>query len=183
MTIRATTFLLALHLTATGFAQPQGTAAGSEAALAALHTLVSNLEKCQEKFVLERRWGKGRLETERVYVSPPQKVVWRTAQGKGGPSPVAYIEFSSFVYYRVPIESARKYRRYQVAIPADIPVTPDGIAFLPTVDGFPAPDTLYQYEFDLRPEGLSLIRLLSRSSPVGEWEAAHTGHPCGPQPK
>ena len=183
MTIRATTFVLALFATATAFAQAPGNAAGSDAALAGLRTLVASLEKCQETFLLERRWGMGRLATGRVYVSPPQNVVWRPGQEEGGARSIVYIEFSSFVYFRVPIELVRKYQRQQVAVAADVPVTRDGMAFLPTADGFPAPDTHYRYEFDLRPEGLRLIRMLARSTPVGEWETARTGHPCAPQPK
>ena len=148
----------------------------------ALRAFASELEKCQDTFVLERHWGKGRSEIERVYVGRPKNVVWRSALAGGVPRPVGYIEFSSSIYVRVPAATAKKYTRTRVVEPAEYPVTSEGIAFVPTLEGFPVPATQYRYEFDLRPEGMTLVRM-SRTSSDGAWQVVEAGHPCALKPK
>ena len=149
-----------------------------EAGMVALRALASSMEKCQDSFIAERHWGKGRLEIERLYFSRPKDVVWRSDQAAG----TAYLEFSSSIYVRVPAETARKYTRKRVVETADLPVTAEGIGFVPSVDGFPITDTQYRYEFSLRADGVTLLRML-RSSSDGGWQTVETGHPCAPRPK
>lgn len=180
---KAFAILLGLGIT-TAFGQQASTKPSptGEAAVVELRTLASTLEKCQDTLVAERSWGKGRLEVERLYLSHPKNVVWRSAQVAGAPRPVGYLEFSSSIYVRVPIETAKKYARRRVVETAEVPVTSEGVAFVPSVDGFPIPDAQYKYEFDLRPEGIALMRM-SRTSQDGIWQAVDTGHPCAPHPK
>jgi hypothetical protein len=156
--------------------EPVSQSSNGEAATA-LRAMAIKIEKCPEQFVLEKPWGKGRLEIERVYIGPPKNVVWRTTQAEGLPYRTGYIEFVSSFYSRVPVETADKYkRRHRVVAVAE--VTGGGVAFAPTLDGFSPPDTEFRYEFDLRPEGLKLVRMVSRSSPSAAWQATATGHPC-----
>jgi hypothetical protein len=120
------------------------------------------------------------LEVERIYLGRPKNVVWKSAQVES--RAVGYIEFSSSVYVRVPAETARKYTRRRVVERANLPVTSEGVAFLPTEDAFPIPDTRYRYEFDLRPDGISVAKMF-RAGPDGKWQAVETGYPCPPKPK
>jgi len=152
----------------------QSAATGNPAS-PALRAFASELEKCQDTFIAERHWGKKPLEIERLYFSRPKNVVWRSTQ------PGGVVEFSSSVYVRVPKETATKYARLRVVEPAELPMASDGIAFVPSVDGFPIGDTQYRYEFGLRPGGVALLRI-SRTAPDGKWEAVDTGHPCAPKP-
>jgi hypothetical protein len=167
-------FLLLTVLSSAFFAeQPARTA---EVPVAALTAFTADLEKCQDIFVAERHWGKKPLEIERLYFSRPKDVVWRSTQSGG------IVEFSSSVYVRVPKETAKKYARMRVAGAADLPIASDGIALLPSVDGFPIRDTQFRYEFEPRPDGIRLVKI-SRSSPDGTWQVVDTGHPCVPKPK
>lgn len=166
---------LALYLVSYGYAQAPATA--SDAGIAALRSFASDLEKCPDAFAVERPWGKGRSEVERIYLGHPKNVVWRSAQVES--RAVGYIEFSSSIYVRVPAETAKKYTRRRVVEPANLPVTADGVAFLPTEDAFPFPDTRYRYEFDLRPDGISLAKMF-RAGPDGKWQAEEKGYPCTP---
>jgi hypothetical protein len=173
-----------LSITVAAFAQqPGGTGTSNgEAGVAALRALASNLEKCQDAFVTERHWGKGRSEVERIYLSRPKNIVWRTVPVAGAPRSAGYLEFSSSIYVRVPAESAKKYARKRLVEAAQVPVASDGVAFVPMIDGFPIPDTQYRYEFDLRPEGIALTKM-SETSADGTWQVVDTGHPCAPRPK
>ena len=120
------------------------------------------------------------MEIDRVYLGHPKNVVARSAQVDS--RPIGYIEFSSSVYVRVPAETAKKYTRQRVVEPAGLPATAEGVAFLPTEDSFPIPDTRYRYEFDLQPGGISLVEIF-RSSPDGTWQAVQQGYPCPAKPK
>ncbi len=166
-------FSLTFCVAPSGYSQTPATA--GEAGITALRNLASDLEKCPDAFAVERRWGKGRLEVERVYLGHPKNVVWRSTQVES--RPVGYIEFSSSIYVRVPAETAKKYTRRRVVEPANLPVTSEGIPFLPTEDAFPIPDTRYRYEFDLRTDGVSLAKMF-RAGPDGKWQTVETGYPC-----
>src|SRR5690242_16744351 len=83
------------------------------------------------------------------------------------------------LYVRVPNETAKKYARVRLVASADLPIAADGVAFLPTIDGFAIRDTQYRYEFEPRPGGVRVVKI-SRTSPDGTWQ---TGHPCAPKPK
>lgn len=152
----------------------------ADAAINALRNFAADLEKCPDAFAVERPWGKGRLEVERVYLGHPKNVVWRSAQVDA--RAVGYIEFSSSIYVRVPPETAKKYTRRRVVEPSNLAVTAEGVPFLPTEDAFPIPDTRYRYEFDLRPDGISMPKMF-RAGPDGKWQAVETGYPCPPKPK
>ncbi|HLK48635.1 MAG TPA: hypothetical protein VKT49_10905 [Bryobacteraceae bacterium] len=154
---------------------PQKPATPSEAATTALRAFASDLEKCPDAFVLERHWGKGRLEIERVYLGHPKNVTSRSAQVES--RSVGYIEFSSSVYVRVPAQTAKKYTRQRVVEPAELPATAEGMPFRPTEDGFPIADTRYLYEFDLRNDGISPAKMF-RFSPDGTWQPVQAGYPC-----
>jgi hypothetical protein len=175
MLVRPIELALLLALAPGAFPQQP---APAEAGLAALRTFASDLEKCQDALIAERHWGKARLEIERLYFSRPKNVVWKSGPAAGTGS----IEFSSSIYVRVPTETAKKYTRKRVVETLDLPVTSEGVAFAPTVDGFPIVDTQYRYEFGLRSDGIALVRML-RSSPDGAWQTVETGHPCAPKPK
>ena len=162
------------------FGYPQTAVPAGEAGIAALRNYASELEKCPDAFAVERPWGKGRLEVERIYLGHPKNVVWKSAQVES--RAVGYIEFSSSIYVRVPAETAKKYTRRRVVYPADLPATPEGVPFLPTEDAFPIPDTRYRYEFDLHPDGVSLAKMF-RAGPDGKWQAEEKGYPCPPKPK
>jgi len=141
----------------------------------ALTAFTVELGKCEDTFIAERHWGKKPMEIERVYFGRPKDVVWRSTETGG------VVEFSSSVYVRVPKETAKKYARVRVVEAAGLPVASDGIAFVPSVDGFPIRDAQYRYEFERRPDGIRLVKI-SRSAPDGTWEA-DTGHPCAPKAK
>jgi len=175
MNVRPKALALLLALAAPASAQQP---APAEAGKAALQTFASNMEKCQDAFIAERHWGKARLEIERLYFSRPKNVVWKSDAAGGTGS----VEFASSIYVRVPAETAKKYTHKRVVEAVNLPVTSEGVAFAPTVDGFPIADTQYRYEFGLRPDGIALVRML-RSSPDGAWQAVETGHPCAPKPK
>ena len=178
MNIRVGALAVSLALCAAPSGNTQTHATTSS--LAALRNFAADLEKCQDTYVLERHWGKGRLEIERVYLGHPKNVVARSAQVDS--RPIGYIEFASSVYVRVPAETAKKYTRQRVVEPAGLPATAEGVAFLPTEDSFPIPDTRYRYEFDLQPGGISLVKIF-RSSPDGTWQAVQQGYPCPAKPK
>ena len=169
-------FALVLALSPTVFAQrPAITGQGG---IVALRGFALDMEKCQDTFVTERHWGKTPLEIERVYLGRPKNITWRPAQVSHG---VGYVEFSSSVYVRVPKETAKKYARKRVVQTADLPITSEGVAFVPAADGFPIPETQYRYEFELLSEGIQLVKI-SRTSPDRVWETVQTGHPCAPHP-
>lgn len=180
MSLRTWAFASFLGLSISLSGYPQTPAPASDAAIAALRNFASDLEKCSDAFAVERHWGKGPLEVERVYLGHPKDVVWKSVQVES--RPVGYIEFSSSVYVRVPAETAKKYTSRRVVERAGLPATPEGVAFLPTEFAFPIPDTRYRYEFDLRPDGISLAKMF-RAEPDGKWQAVEKGYPCMPQPK
>lgn len=156
------------------FAEPP--ARNAEVENAALTAFTVDLQKCQDSFIAERHWGKKPLEIERLYLSRPKDVVWRSTPIGG------VVEFSSSVYVRVPKETAKKYARVRVVASADLPVASDGVAFVPSIDGFAIRDTQYRYEFEPRPGGIRLAKI-SRTSADGTWQVVDAGHPCAPKPK
>jgi hypothetical protein len=180
MNLRHAAVAVSLVLSILPSALPQKPVAASEADTTALRSFASALEKCPDAFAMERHWGKGRLEIERVYLGHPKSVVWRSVQEQSRWA--GYIEFSSSVYVRVPAEAVKKYTRQRVVEPADLPTTSEGVPFLPTEDGFPIADTRYRYEFALRPEGITLTKVF-RWSPDGTWQAVEAGYPCAVKSK
>ena len=174
--MRVTNIGLSLLLSLASAVVAQQPATAANTGTSALRAFAADLEKCQDTAIAQRHWGKGPLEVERLYFSRPKSVVWSSTQTGG------IVEFSSSVYVRVPKETAKKYTRLRVVEPADLPIASDGIALVPSVDGFPIGDTHYRYEFNLRSDGISLAKM-SRSSPDGTWQTVDTGHPCAPKPK
>jgi hypothetical protein len=181
--IYAMVLLAGVALTPTDTAAQQSTVAGrgtTEEAVSALRSLAIRISQCQEPFVSEDKWGRGPLEVQRFYIGTPKNVRSRSERVEGLSYMVGYIEFSSSFYWRVPLETAEKYKRNRHVVLARDVVTGNGVPFVPSFDGSQPPDTEYRYEFDLRSDGPQLVNVLSRSSPTAAWQAG-PGHACAPR--
>jgi hypothetical protein len=139
--------LFSLGVVTTAAAQQPSIEATSQPAVAALRAIARTIRECPETVQLESRWGKGPLEIDRFYFGPPKNVVWDVAPSKSVRAPYAgFIEFSVSYYFWVPPETRDKYDRKYPGLLRDLRT----------------PDFKRRYEYDVGPEGLELIRALSR---------------------
>jgi hypothetical protein len=129
----------------------------SKPAVETLRMVAQRIGECPKAMFHESQWGRKNDEIERLYYEPPGNLIWDVVAGNSVRAPyLAYVEFTVAVSYWVPESAKRRFFNWPGA----------GPTFKSLVGPWH-----YRYEYDLGPDGLQLIRVLSRSPDrtAGEW--------------
>ena len=142
--------------TTTPSSGPQSVKRGSQPAVDAMREIARTIRECPEAIDLEHRWGKGPLEIDRLYMGPPNNVVWDVEPSNTVRSPyMGYIEFSIRQHLWVPPETVAKYDRTYPGLRTEAAVR--------------FKDWKLRYEFDVKPAGVELTRALARQADAKDW--------------
>jgi hypothetical protein len=136
---------------------------GSQPAIASLRAITEAIKACPRALLFEMPELRN-APPPRVFWGPPTNVVWDVTPSNSLRSPyVAYIEFTIPSEYAVPPETYdRTMAVYGLIVAKGIP------------------NRKVRYEFDLGPEGLQLMKMLSRSAGETEWRDGSSRKSCSP---